>query len=76
MFNLDNYYEKFENKVWMSSPTMYQESVRYDVPETYETNWMSTVEENINKVEKQSSEKVEFKYTIAFFAGTAPCIWQ
>ena len=29
MFNPDNNYEKFENKVWLSSPTMYPDSMRY-----------------------------------------------
>lgn len=39
MFNPDNNYEKFENKVWLSSPTMYPDSMRY-VMEAYETNWI------------------------------------
>lgn len=34
MFNPDNNYEKFENKVWLSSPTMYPDSMRY-VMEAY-----------------------------------------
>ena len=34
--------ERFSEKVWLSSPTMYPESMRY-VMEAYETNWMSTV---------------------------------
>lgn len=49
MFNPDNNYEKFENKVWLSSPTMYPDSMRY-VMEAYETNWMSTVGANINEI--------------------------
>lgn len=39
--------ERFEKKVWLSSPTMYGEEIRY-VTEAYETNWMSTVGTNIN----------------------------
>ena len=57
MFNPDNNYEKFENKVWLSSPTMYPDSMRY-VMEAYETNWMSTVGENINEVERMVAEKI------------------
>ena len=49
MFNFDNNYEKFENKVWLASPTMYPDSMHY-VMEACETNWMSTVGENINEV--------------------------
>ena len=70
MFNSDNNYEKFENKVWLSSPTMYSDSMRY-VMEAYETNWMSTVGANINEVEKQICEKVGCKYAVALSAGTA-----
>lgn len=70
MFNIDNNYEKFENKVWLSSPTMYPDSMRY-VMEAYETNWMSTVGTNINEVEKQIFEKVGCKYAVALSAGTA-----
>ena len=70
MFNPDNNYEKFENKVWLSSPTMYPDSMRY-VMEAYETNWMSTVGANINEVENQICEKVGCKYAVALSAGTA-----
>lgn len=70
MFNPDNNYEKFENKVWLSSPTMYPDSMRY-VMEAYETNWMSTVGANINEIEKQICEKVGCKYAVALSAGTA-----
>ena len=70
MFNPDNNYEKFENKVWLSSPTMYPDSMRY-VMEAYETYWMSTVGANINEVEKQICEKVGCKYAVALSAGTA-----
>ena len=70
MFNIDNNDEKFENKVWLSSPTMYPDSMRY-VMEAYETNWMSTVGTNINEVEKQIFEKVGCKYAVALSAGTA-----
>jgi hypothetical protein len=37
--------QPFENKVWLSSPTMHGDELRY-VTEAYETNWMSTVGAN------------------------------
>ncbi len=44
--------EKFENKIWLSSPTMHGDELKY-VSEAYETNWMSTVGENDDiKVER------------------------
>ena len=50
-------FEKFENKIWLASPTMYPESMRY-VMEAYETNWMSTVGANINEVEKYKNAEL------------------
>ena len=60
----------FENKIWLSSPTMHGEEMKW-VQEAYDTNWMSTVGENINKVEKIIAEKVGAKYAVALSSGTA-----
>lgn len=60
----------FENKIWLSTPTMHGEEIKY-INEAYETNWMSTVGENINQVEKQICKKVGCKYAVALSAGTA-----
>ena len=70
MFHKDNPIKPFESKVWLSSPTMYEDSMKY-VMESYETNWMSTVGANINEVERQACEKVGCKYAVALSAGTA-----
>ena len=70
MFQKDNPIKPFESKVWLSSPTMYEDSMKY-VMEAYETNWMSTVGANINEVERQACEKVGCKYAVALSAGTA-----
>ena len=64
------YLEKFENKIWLSSPTMHGDELKY-VSEAYETNWMSTVGENINEVERITTEKIGCKYAVALSAGTA-----
>ena len=60
----------FENKVWLSSPTMHGEELKY-MTEAFETNWMSTVGENINEVERQAAEKIGCKYAVALSCGTA-----
>ena len=60
----------FENKVWLSSPTMHGDEIKY-VEEAYRTNWMSTVGANINEVERLTCEKVGCKYAVALSAGTA-----
>ena len=62
--------EKFQKKVWLSSPTMHGEEIQY-VQEAYNTNWMSTVGENLNVIEKQICEKVGCKYAVALSCGTA-----
>lgn len=63
-------FKGFENKVWLSSPTMHGEEIEY-IKEAYETNWMSTVGKNINEVEKITCEKIDCKYAVALSAGTA-----
>lgn len=60
----------FAEKVWLSSPTMHGDELRY-VTEAYETNWMSTVGANINEVERQVAEKVGCGYAVALSAGTS-----
>ncbi len=60
----------FENKVWLSTPTMHGDEIKY-VQEAYKTNWMSTVGENINEVEKIICEKTQSKYAVALASGTS-----
>ena len=60
----------FENKVWLSSPTMHGDEQKW-VDEAIRTNWVSTVGANINEVEKQIAEYVGIKYAVALSAGTA-----
>lgn len=63
-------FERFEKKVWLSSPTMHGEELDY-VKEAYETNWMSTVGENINEVEKVAAQKAGVKYAVGLCNCTA-----
>lgn len=62
--------EPFEEKVYLSSPTMHGDELRY-MTEAYRTNWMSTVGENIGEVERLAAEKVGCKYAVALSSGTA-----
>ncbi len=62
--------EKFKSKVWLSSPTMHGDEQRW-VDEAIQTNWVSTVGENINKVEKQMAEYLGCKYAVGLSCGTA-----
>lgn len=62
--------EAFENKVWLSSPTMHGEEQHW-VDEAIRTNWVSTVGANINEIEKQAAEYVGCGYAVALSCGTA-----
>ena len=62
--------EKFKDKIWLSSPTMHGEELKY-ITEAYETNWMSTVGKNINEIERMICEKVGCKYAVALASGTS-----
>lgn len=60
----------FNKKLWLSSPTMHGEEQKY-VQEAFDTNWVSTVGENINQLEKGIVDYVGCKYSVALSAGTA-----
>ena len=62
--------EKLEKKVWLSSPTMHGDELKY-MKEAYDTNWMSTVGANINEVERLVAEKIGCGYAVALSCGTA-----
>lgn len=63
-------FKSFASKVWLSTPTMHGPELEY-VKKAYETNWMSTVGENINEVERLACEKIGCKYAVGLSAGTA-----
>ena len=62
--------KRFENKVWLSSPTMHGDEQHW-VDEAIQTNWVSTVGKNINEVERLTAEKVGRKYAVGLASGTA-----
>ena len=62
--------EKFERKVWLSSPTMHGDEQRW-VDEAIQTNWVSTVGANINEVERAMAEYVGVKYAVGLSCGTS-----
>lgn len=62
--------EAFKKKVWLAPPTMHGDELKY-MTEAYETNWMSTVGENINEVERIAAEKAQMKYAVGLSSCTA-----
>ena len=62
--------EKFANKLWLATPTMHGPELAY-VQKAYETNWMSTVGENINAIEQEVCGLVGCGNAVALSCGTA-----
>lgn len=63
-------FSPFPDKVWLSSPTMHGDEIQF-MTEAYQTNWMSTVGENINIIEKIVCEKTGSRYAVALSSGTS-----
>ena len=62
--------EAFPGKVWLATPTMHGEEQKW-VDEAIRTNWVSTVGENINEVEKAICAYIGCKYAVGLSCGTA-----
>lgn len=60
----------FESKIWLATPTMHGDEIFY-ITEAYNTNWMSTVGENINIVESLIAEKIGCDHAAALASGTS-----
>ena len=60
----------FEKKVWLATPTMHGEEAHW-VSEAIRTNWVSTVGENINEVERLCAAKIGRGYAVGLSCGTA-----
>lgn len=65
-FNL----KPFEKKVWLSSPTMHGEEFHY-MKKAYDENWVSTVGENIDEIEKNVASFLGCGYAVALSSGTS-----
>ena len=60
----------FKKKVYLASPTMHGEELKY-MTEAFETNWMSTLGKNVDEVERLAAEKAGVKYAVALCNCTA-----
>ncbi len=69
-FDFLNEIDPFENKIWLSSPTMHGEEVEF-VKEAYDSNWMTTIGKNIDEIERIVCEKVGCNGAVALSSGTA-----
>ena len=60
----------FENKVWLASPTMQGEELKF-MKEAYDTNWMTTAGSNINALEEQIKDYTKSENVVALSSGTS-----
>lgn len=63
-------YTPFGSHVYLATPTPHPEMLKW-MQEAYDTNWLSTVGENINVVEKLAAEQAGVKYAVALSCCTA-----
>ncbi len=70
MFTQDGKFKAFDKKVWLATPTMHGEELKW-MTDAFNKNWMSTVGENINETERIVAEKVGCKYAVGLATGTA-----
>ena len=65
----------FDKKVWLASPTMHGDELKY-ITDAYETNWMSTVGANINEANYgQSKADFNAKLNIALKEANETYYW-
>ena len=62
--------EVFKEKLWLSSPTMHGDELKY-VTDAIEKNWVSTVGENLTELEKLASRYIGCGNAVALASGTA-----
>ena len=60
----------FVKKVWLSSPTMHGDELTY-MKQAYDTNWMSTLGENLNQIEKLLCELIGCNCAVPLATGTS-----
>lgn len=62
--------EPFSRKVLLASPTMHGEEMKF-VQNAFDTNWMSTVGENIDRLEETARQYLGAGHGVALSCGTA-----
>ncbi len=62
--------EKFEEKKWLSTPTMHGDELKY-IHDAFDLNWITTAGANINEIESIVTKKVGCKYAVALASGTS-----
>lgn len=67
---VNNGLSSFNKKIYLSTPTMHGKELEY-TQKAVEENWVSTIGENINEVERIIAEKIGCKYAVGLSCGTS-----
>ena len=62
--------QPFTNRIYLASPTTHGEELTY-MTQAYQSNWMSTVGENIDVIERTACELTGCRAAVALSSGTA-----
>lgn len=60
----------FKDRIWLASPTMHGEELAY-MKKAYDSNWMSTVGENIDELEQNIAGYMGAGHCVSLCSGTA-----
>ncbi len=69
LFDFNHKYNKYPHKIYLSSPTMHGPELNF-IKEAYESNWVSTVGENISECERLIADVVGRRYGVGLSFGT------
>ena len=69
-FTQNKKFTSFANKIWLSSPTMHGDELKW-MTDAYSKNWMTTIGENINEIERIVAHKIGCKYAVALATGSS-----
>lgn len=70
MYNDRENIKPLDKKIWLSTPTIHGEEKQY-IDEAIDSNWVSTVGNNIDCIEQIMSKYMGNRYAIALSSGTA-----
>lgn len=63
-------FKRFEEKVWLSCPTIHEEEKQY-IQEAFDTNWVAPLGRNVNEFEKEMAAFVGVADAAAVVSGTS-----
>ena len=65
----------FENRVYLSSPTMHKNAFGYDeldyIEDAFNKNWITTAGENVDECERLAADYIGRRYAVGLSCGTA-----